>query len=471
MRYFSVVKTVPRLRWLPSLVAAICAAISPARAANVIAIGDSLTAEYEIIPEVPGFSREATAYAEVTVKGWESMSWVEVLARVQRAQFNFGGSKKWPDVWSVPRLTGYEYNWGIPGIMAGQYEDFVTSSAWSNFGYFILRQPLEAQLKSRAQRVVVWLGTNEFRAAYGRIYDGGSSSSLIDGLLDDLGRILDFLKNKNSRLQIVIAAIPDVGAAPDKQQAHPDPVRRARVTAAIVEANKRIAKLATKKGAGYADTFDRTARLIRGEPLYFGAVQIIDDEDADNDPHYAFTRDGLHPNTPLQIENARAITRAFNTKFAAALPLITDAQALALLGISANEPYYDWLAGFGFTDKLFITDEDGDGLTRLVEFTFGLNPTISESSPATTFTSPATPGALRADYSPLAAHARSVRVQPQWSVDRVVWKDLASARITKTAGVVSATFLATEGPFHRLKVSTIPPSGLTVSIFSTLPLE
>ncbi|MGB8166368.1 MAG: SGNH/GDSL hydrolase family protein [Chthoniobacteraceae bacterium] len=455
-----------RFRWLPLLAVGLCATI-PARAANVIAIGDSLTAEYEIIPEVPGFSREATAYAEVTVKGWESLSWVEVLARVQRAQFNFGGSKKWPDVWSVPRLTGYEYNWGIPGIMAGQYEDFVTSSAWSNF----LRQPLEDQLKKKAQRVVVWLGTNEFRAAYGRIYDGGSSTSLIDGLLDDLGRIVDFVKKKNSKLQIVVAAIPDVGAAPDKQQAHPNPLLRARVTAAIVEANQRIAKLAAKKGAGYADTFDRTARLIRGEPLYFGAVEIINDLEEDNDPHYAFTRDGLHPNTPLQIENARAITRAFNAKFAAGIPLITDAQALTLLGISANEPYYDWLASFGFTDKLFITDEDGDGLTRLVEFTFGLDPTVSEVSPVTIVTFPNLPGQILADYLPAAAGARYVRAQPQWSIDRVTWRDLAVARIRKVGGAVSATFLATEGPFHRLKVSTIPPSGSMVSIFSTLPLE
>jgi hypothetical protein len=77
---------------------ALSAVLTAARAANVVAIGDSLTAEYEIIPNVPGFSSEATAYAEVTVAGWESMSWVEVLARVQRAQWNFGGNKKWPDV-------------------------------------------------------------------------------------------------------------------------------------------------------------------------------------------------------------------------------------------------------------------------------------------------------------------------------------------------------------------------------------
>lgn len=438
---------------------------------NVVAIGDSLTAEYDTIPDIPGFSSEATAYAEITVAGWEALSWVEVLARVQRAQFNFGGNKTWPDLWSVPRLTGFEYNWGIPGIEAGQYEDFVTSSVWSNFAYYLLRQPLEDQLKKKAKRVVIWLGTNEFRASYGDLYDGGDSTSLIDGLIDDLGRILDFVKKKNSKLQIVVANIPDVGASPDKQEAHPDPLLRARVTAAIVEANGRIAKLAAKKGAGLADTYDRTAKLIAGEPLYFGAVEIIDALDPDNDPHYAFTRDGLHPNTSLQIENARAITRAFNAKFKAALPVITDTQALALLGISANEPYYDWLASFGFTDKSFIADEDGDGLTRLVEFTFGLDPTIPETSPVTSFPSPDRPGELRVEYSPVPERGRYVRVLPQWSRDRVVWRNLPAAQIATDAGVVSATFPASSGPFHRLNVATIPPGGSKVSVFSTLPID
>ncbi len=449
---------------------AICAltAVTGAQGANVVTLGDSLTAEYDIIPRNPGFSSEATEYAEVTVAGWESMSWVEVLARLQRAQFNFGGNKKWPDLWSVPRLTGFEYNWGIPGIAAGQYEDFVTGSAWSNFAYFVLRQPLEDQLKKKAQRVAIWLGTNEFRANYGKLYDGGDSTSLINGVMDDLERIIDFVKKKNSKLQIVVANIPDVGASPDKQEAHPDPLLRARVTAAIVEANKRIATLAGKKGAGLADTYDRTARLIHGEPLYFGAVEIIDGFDADNDPHYAFTRDGLHPNTPLQIENARAIIRAFNAKFKAGLPAITDAQALALLGINANEPYYDWLATFGLTDKLFNTDEEGDGLPRLFEFAFGLDPTLPDPSPVTSFLSA---GELRVEYAPVAERGRYARVQPQWSADRIVWRDLAAVRVTASAGVVSATFLASEGPFHRLKVSTIPPSGSTVSVFAAAPLE
>jgi lysophospholipase L1-like esterase len=444
------------------------AALSAAPAANVIAIGDSLTAEYDTIPDIPGFSNEATAYAEVTVEGWESMSWVEVLARVQRKQFNFGGNKKWPDLWSVPRLGGYEYNWGIPGIEAGQYEDFVTSSAWSNFAYFLLRQPLEDQLKKKADRVVVWLGTNEFRAHYGNLYDGGGSASLIDGLIDDLGRILDFVKSKKPKAQIVLANIPDVGAAPDKQAAHPDPAGRALVTAATVAANQRLAKLAAKKGVGLADVYDRTAKLLAGEPLFFGAVEIVNALSEDNDPHYAFTRDGLHPNTPLQIENARAITRAFNTKYKAGLPVITDTEALALLGINPNDPFYNWLASFGIADLSFIADDDSDGLTRLVEFTFGLDPLVGEVPPVT---SVALPKGAQVQYTPLPERARYVTILPQTSVNRVKWKDVPAARVVTSAGTTTVTFLNTDGAYRRLKVSTVPPAGSTVSVYSVLPLD
>jgi hypothetical protein len=315
---------------------------------------------------------------------------------------------------------------------------------------------------------VVWLGANEFRANYGNLYDGGKPDSLIDGLLDDLGRVLDFVKKKNSKAQIVIALVPDLGATPTKREAHPDPLHRARVTAATVKANLGIAKLAANKGAGVADTYSRTAALIAGKPLFYGAVEIIDDVNADNDPRFAFTRDGLHPNTALQIENARAVINAFNTKFKAGLPAITDAQALALLGISPNEPFYDWLASFGIADKSFIADDDGDGLTRLVEFAFGLDPTKSDTLPLKYVASPTQ---LRVDYSPVAARSRSVRVQPQWSLNRVTWRDVAAARVVTHRGVVSAAFLSAEGPYHRLKVSTVPPDGSKVSVFTTAPLN
>jgi len=44
-----------------------------AHAAKVVVIGDSLSAEYDGIPAVPG-TEDPTAYAAITVPGWESMT-------------------------------------------------------------------------------------------------------------------------------------------------------------------------------------------------------------------------------------------------------------------------------------------------------------------------------------------------------------------------------------------------------------
>lgn len=445
-------------------------------AAEVVAIGDSLTAEYDTIPSVPGFPVEATAYAEVTVKGWESMSWVEVLARVQKSHFNFGGARPLSTPWGVPRLSGYEYNWGIPGIMASQYEDFVTSSALENFAYFSLRLPLESQLRSPADRVVIWLGGNEFRANYGKIYDGGSSASLIDGIVGDLGRIVDFVKKRNSKLQIVIANIPDVGAAPSKVAAHPDPAKRARVTAATVAANTRIAELAKKKGIGLADVYATTSAVVRKAPLYFGGVQIVYDEHPDNHPRYAFTRDGLHPNTCLQVFNARKIAIAFNTKYNAGIPLVTDAQALTLLGINPNQPFYDWLTENGIADKSFIADSEGDGVTQLVEYAFDLDPNVRDAGEIDVTVGGPVPGIIgtkSVTVAPDPARLRHVKTSVQYSSNAKTWVDVPAKNIVKKAdGAFTAVIPPVTGPqFLRLKVATIPPWGSTVFVASALRFE
>ncbi len=456
----------------------VCAAFprSLPAAPDVVAIGDSLTAEYDTIPSIPGFPAEATAYAEVTRSGWISMSWVEVAQRLQRAHFNFGSSRPLSAPWGIPRLSGYEFNWGIPGIFASQYEDFLTSSAIDNFAWFTLRQPLEGQLRNPADRVVIWLGGNEFRGNYGRLYDGGSSKGLIDGLLGDLTRIVDAVKRRNSKLQIVLANIPDVGATPSKIAAHPDPVKRARVTAAVVAANTRIADLAKKKGIGLADTYAVTSAVVRRAPLYFGGVQLIYDEHPDNEPRHAFTRDGLHPNTCLQIFNARRIAIAFNTKYNAGIPLITDTQALTLLGINQHYPFYAWLADYDIDDRSFIADTEGDGVTQLVEYAFNLDPTVRDADEIGVTIGGPVPGIIgtkSVDVTPDPARLRHVKTTVQYSANGTSWVDVPARNIVKkSGGRFIAVIPPTTGPqFLRLKVATIPPSGSTVTVASALRFE
>ena len=457
-------RTFPSLLLRALVGAVLTLTASKAGAVNVITIGDSLTAEYDVIPEVPGFDNLPTDYAKVTVPGWEAMSWVEVAGRLRGRYFNFGGWRNLSNPWSVPRLSGYEYNWAVPGVDAKQYADFVTSSIFSNPLYFAGRQPLEDQLSNKAQRVVIWLGGNDFRAKYGFLYDGKDSSSFVSGLIDNLGKVVDFVRQQNANAQIVVGSVPDLGATPTKQAAHPDPVRRARVTAVTETVNARLAQLAAAKQFVLADTYAVTATLVKDEPIYFGGVRILNEKNADNHPRVAFVRDGLHPNTALQIINVRAIIRAFNQGYGAGIPNITDAEALQFLGVDFDQPFFDWLGRLGIANKSFQADSEGDGLTQLAEFAFGLNPGIADANRLPVKVGGKVPGMtgdVSVRFTPRANRTRYVSVRLQYSPDGIVWNALPPTRLLANAdGSYTGVIPPTNGPVHlRFRVITIPPSG------------
>ena len=448
----------------------------PANAAKVVTLGDSLTAEYDVIPDIPGFDDLPTDYARVTVTGWEAKSWVEIAAQVRGQYFNFGTWKDLSDPWVIPRLSGYEYNWGVPGVDAGQYEDFVTAANFSNPFYFAARQPLEDQLKNTAERAVIWLGGNDFRGNYGPLSDGQDSTSFLNGLIDDLGKVIDFVKSQNAGVQIVVVNEPDLGATPSKKAAHPDPLKRARVTAVTEAVNARIARLAVQKHVVVANAYASTAAFVRNEPLFFGGIRIVNDKDADNNPRYAFTREGLHPNTALQILNARVIIRAFNRGYGAGIPQITDAEALAVLGIDPNQPFYDWLARLEITDKSFQADLDGDGLTQLAEFALGLSPKKADADRLPVSVGGKVPGFsgdVSVRFTPRASRTRSVEVRVQYSTDGAAWLSVAKTRVLANAdGSVTVAVPKTNGTPHlRLKIVTVPPGGSAVRTATFVGLQ
>jgi hypothetical protein len=437
-----------------------------AKAEETITLGDSLTAEYDTLPNLPGFPTEATAYAEVTREGWEAMSWVEVLARLRPEDFDFGRWRELANPWPLPRLSGYEYNWAIPGAEAGQYESFITTQ---NPLYAELRRPLESQLNSRAKRAVVWLGGNDFRANYGRLYDGGGSSALIDGLVASLDRIVRFVQAQNREVQIVLATVPDLGAAPAKIAAHPNAAKRQRVTDATIAANEAIAELAADRGVALANPYAQTARLVAGDPFYFGAVEFLHDTDPDNDPHYLFTREGLHPNTALQIKIARTFIGAFNAGYGAGIPQITDAEALRLLRISPREPYQQWIKIYRPAQTALLKDPDRDTLTNLVEYAFGLDPTRSDALPATRTDGPA----ITITYKPDPARRRHCEVLVQYSLNGASWKRVPADRIVANGdGSFTATLPPQTAPvLTRLKVILRPPQGSNATVASVCNLD
>jgi len=440
--------------WPLSLLLALFLVGENAHAAKVVVIGDSLSAEYDAIPDVPG-TENPTAYAAITVPGWESMSWVEVLGRMRPNQFYFGGYRLALPGWLDLRFTGYEYNFAIPGFQASQYEDIVNSSLFSNPQYLLFRATLGDVVSQEAERVVIWLGANEFRANYGSLYEGSDPAPLISGLIHDLGEVIRFVQDQKPGLQTVVVNLPDLGAAPDKQQAHPDPAKRARVTQATVQANQAIAALAAAKGLAVADVFSTTERLVEGVTIWFGGVDIKPGTNPDNDPRYAFTRDGLHPNTPLQIEIARVIVEAFNRSYGAAIPRITDVEALGLLGIDPNQPYLDWIAGFGLSDAGMAGDPDGDHLVNLVEYAFGLNPGQPDMPPQRLL---AAAGRILLTFKPDPSRSRHVRVVPEGSGNMIEWSELPATQIVTNLDGALSVSMPTDGPcaFLRLRVLIVP---------------
>ncbi len=402
----------------------------------VVSIGDSMTAEYaEIALPAPfddWIGDLPTNYAEITVPGWESLSWVEVLGALRTAQLNLGRFDPGDTAHGIPRLSGYEYNYGIPGADSGNYRDFL-----EKWYFWPFRQELDADI-DKADVVVVWLGANNFRARYGFLYDGGDPDEMIDDLMEELSAIVEYVKDENKTATVIIGNIPDPGATPDKQAAHPDPVKRARVTAATVNANNRIASLVGDiPNAVLADVYTQSRKIVDGEPLWFGAVRILEGADADNDPRYLFTRDDLHPNTASQIEIARAFVSAFNTA-GYAVDSIGDSEALALLGLDPDQPFLDWLDSYGAVGQP-EDDIELDGLNLLTEFVFELSPVQPDFADLPVSIVPDEEGAVFT-LEPLGeVQSRYANVRIEESQRADVWRPVPPDRIaTETDGTTRA---------------------------------
>jgi len=457
----------------------------PSRGDTVVTLGDSLTAEYLDLENfadkypIDGIDFEATDYAKVTHRDpkWEAMSWVEVLGRLRSFQFEFG---EWRNSWGIPRLGGFERNWAVPGAKASQYEEFMTTGFSSNPFFFGLRIPLDNQLKSGTDRVVIWLGANDLREKYGSIYSQPDASkrtpivdSLKNGLIDDLRQIIDHVKSRNSKIEIVVGNLPDLGAAPKiiadfpNTPDVPNDSDRSFVTAATESINAAIATLADEEEIGLADIYTITKDLIANKPFYYGAIQFTSAGDADNNPHFLFTRDEFHPNTALQIQIARAFIKAFNATFDAGIPLVTQAESLKLLNISPREPYHQWIDPIiaDVKQRGLLKDPDADGMTNLLEYAFAMQPDEKDAANLPAEIGGAVPGVSgnkSVIYTPAPGEHRDIDIAIQYKFEKK-WLRVPNDDhlIDNGDGSFTAVIPLTgePDPDVRLKVTLVPPPG------------
>ncbi len=275
-----------------------------------LVIGDSLTKEYEI--EFPAlYPRNQDA--------WDARNWIEILHEQRHTWFDLGGFGAFPDY----RITGHKYNWAFPGAQSGEIRGKLTSSSWLDKFW---QNELKSEIRGEAERAVIFAGGNDASSNYGKIYNGSSPTAFINATRDNLIRIVDWVRAVRPSVKIVLAAVPHVGCAPDVQRKYPtDPVKTARVTAALASLNTQLASLAKSRGIGFSDgVFDFTRDLI-AKPLVIDGVEIQRKADADCRPTYAFSGDGFHPNTPLQAKIAQIIAGTFRAKWPSpAIPVLTD---------------------------------------------------------------------------------------------------------------------------------------------------
>lgn len=417
-------------------------------------LGDSLSAEYDPITGITGVD-DPTEYAAITVSGWESMSWVEVVGRLRTSAVSLGGFGNDFLEWGVFRFAGYEYNFAVPGFETSQFEQIVNSSIFSDPQFLPYKLQIADVLHNHADAAVVWLGGNDFRANYGSLYEGNSPTSLITSLSNNLAKVLDFVRAQKPGIKLVVVNLPDLGATPSKQAAHPDPVKRANVTAATILANQAITNLAVARGIPVADVFSLTYNLIAGETAWIGPVNFYPGSDPDNNPRYEFTRDGLHPNACLQAIIAGRILDTFNQAYATGIPRITDGEILNLIGINPMQPYLDWVSTNAPASGGIGDDPDSDGLVNLAEFVFDSDPMLPSVHPLAIDASNS-PFEIR--YHPDPDRLRLVKVIPEWSTNLDSWEPVPEPNLaTASNGQVTVTLPGGEvSRYVRLQISIRP---------------
>ena len=403
------------------------------RAEQCLVIGDSLTKEYEA--EFPGLYPNNPA-------SWQARNWVEILHQHRTDWFDLGTWSVYPD----PRLTGHRFNWAFPGATTTDIRNQLSSIYnfwWTN--------TLKSQLRTDVQRVVIFAGGNDADSYYANLYNGTVDASVTNTTLGNLQWIINYVRTVNATVPIVLVSVPHVGCTPKIQLGYPtDPVKTARVTAAMDALNATLASYAQSQNIGFVSgVYDFTKSLIT-QPFRIKGIEFYRVADADARTRYTFSGDGFHPNTCAHTKIAQMVVDAFNAKYPATVinPLTDDYIISTVLGLDPNIPFTEWLASQGQTGS-FTADSNRNGIPNGVEFA------LEGVTDASSMPQPVMQGnALTLTYLPRAVFTEWGSIQAQSSADLLHWNDIGTAQTTTNPdGTITVSVNLAGKGFVRLKVT------------------
>ena len=280
--------------------------------------------------------------------------------------------------------------------------------------------------------MVIFAGGNDVDSYYGKLYDGEAATAQLAATRDNLKWMVDYIRSVKATLPIVLVAVPHLGCSPKVQAENPtDPVKTARVTAALDNLNAELAAFAASRGIGFVpEVYDLTRRMITN-PIRIGGLEFYRQADANARSRYLFSGDGFHPGTSAQAIIAQAIAEAFRARQPLIAPL-SDREILAeVLGLDPDLPFHEWIAGQGVVaNRRGLNDDpDGDGLVNALEFS------LADGAAAVP-----TPGLLRPQrdpqewlwsWRPRSEAAEWAPLRAQRSTDLAQWQDVDPSLITQ----------------------------------------
>lgn len=400
------------------------------RAEQCLVLGDSLSKEYEV--EFPGLFPSNPA-------AWQARNWIEILHQHRTDWFDTGTFATWADI----RATGHAHNWAVPGATTAELKSLLTNffnQWWVN--------SLRNHIRFDVERVVIFAGGNDADSYYASLYNGTVGPEVTATTLANLQWLVAWVRALRATVPIVLVSVPHVGCTPKIQQGYPtDPVKTARVTAAMDALNASLAAWAQSQGIGFVPGVYEMTRGLITDPFRIHGIEFYRVADADARMRYVFSGDGFHPATSAHARIAQLVVQAFNAAYPSTpvTPLDDAYLATTVMGLPNDLPFQEWMAARGFSGPL-TGDADHDGVADLLQFALD-QPAMPQPVVEN--------GALRLNYRPRTVFTEWGHLSVQSSTNLRDWSDLPAVQLTTQpdGSVTATTPAAGAGAFLRFQVS------------------